>query len=403
VSELLLIGLCGTLTMEQKSLLKDATLIVAAPRLLPDDGCGPAARFQAITPLDAAMTAIRLELRAGGAVAVLASGDPMFFGLGKRLCDEFADTPTRVLPSPSSLQLACARWRIAWHDARIISLHGRALAHVGELLRHGKTIVLTDKNNSPDRLAASILDYFKLIGETELPQRLQVLVGENLALPDENISRLTLTEAAARRFAALNVVCFYLPEAFIRKSPFIFGLSEEHIEHVAGMITKNEVRAAVLHALRLPRQGIFWDVGGGSGSVSIEAAGLAPCLAIYTIERCSERMAAIKENIRRYQRFSITPILGEAPAALAALPDPDRVFVGGGGAALPDIVTAVHARLKPGGRLVLTAVSERSIQTAPDLLKSHGFATTVCEIRVTRRQAHGDRILNPITIITGEK
>ena len=406
MSELLLLGVNGVLTTEQIKSLAGADLIVAGPHWQAQIALAAptlVTRWQAITPLDAAIATIGATLAATGKVVVLASGDPLFFGIGKHLLARFPDVRTTILPALSSVQLACARWRISWDDARIISLHGRKLAHPGQLLRHEKTIVLTDKNNSPSRLAAVLLDYFSQIGEVELPQKIEMLVAEDLALPEEKITRLSLSAAMARRFSPLNVICLCLPDEFIQKPSFVFGLTEEDICHDAGMITKNEVRAAVLHALRLPETGIFWDIGGGSGSVSLEAARLAPDLAIYTIERQAARLAAIKENIRRYRCFSVIPVAGEAPAALTPLPDPDRVFIGGGGPALADIVAAVSRRLRPGGRLVLTGVSAHTIQSGPKIVARHGFTVRTTEIHVRRDGAGGRKVFNPITITIGEK
>jgi len=402
MSELLLLGVHSILTVEQLKLVADAALIVASPRFQPQLAAFPA-RFQAIAPLDTAIAAMATALEVGDKVVVLASGDPLFFGIGKRLLREFPDAQITILPALSSVQLACALWRIPWEDAHILSLHGRELAHAGQLLRHEKTIVLTDKINSPDRLAAVLLDYFSQIGEVDLPEKIEMLVAEDLALPEQKITSLSLTAAKGRRFSPLNVVCFRLPIEFIQGPPFVFGLTEEDIDHDAGMITKNEVRAAVLHALRLPATGVFWDVGGGSGSVSIEAARLAPDLAIYTIECEAARLDAIRANIRRYHSFSVMPVAGKAPMALASLPDPDRVFIGGGGAALAAIVAAAAPRLRPGGRLVLTGVSERTIQSGPEIVARHDFTVRTTELCVTRDGQGGRKVFNPITIITGIK
>ncbi len=120
--------------------------------------------------------------------------------------------------------------------------------------------------------------------------------------------------------------------------PYQFGLTEDSIQHSRGLITKNEVRAATLHQLQLPRKGVFWDIGAGSGSLSIEAARANPHLTVYAIEHKEEELENIKNNIVKFGCYNIVPIFGRAPEALVALPDPDRVFIGGSSGSLPDIV-----------------------------------------------------------------
>ena len=182
-----------------------------------------------------------------------------------------------------------------------------------------------------------------------------------------------------------------------------FGLGEDEIRHSRGLITKDEVRAAALHRLRLPATGVFWDIGGGSGSVSLEAARFCPELSVYTVERHPAEQANIRANIRTYGAYTIHLVDGEAPAALANLPDPDRVFIGGSGGQLEAILTAVVPRLRPGGRLVVSAVLARTETTARRVLAQLCRRVTSATLAVTRHEPGGpDRVLNPITFITGE-
>ena len=154
-----------------------------------------ACRFVPITPLPAALDSIRTLLQTGN-VAVLASGDPLFYGIGRRLLAEFPEDIIQISPALSSLQRACALFKIPWDDAKITSLHGRSTGHIpGLLLPNQKNLVLTDADNSPDRLAGQLLDYLQLIRETVLPDRIEMLVAEDLGLASEKLFRGTLSEA----------------------------------------------------------------------------------------------------------------------------------------------------------------------------------------------------------------
>lgn len=406
MSELLIIGLNGPrLLAEQCQLLDRATLVVGTERLL--EAIRPTgALCRPITPLSQAIEAIRAQLPEGK-VIVLASGDPLFYGIARRLFQEFPNETITVHPALSSIQLACALFQISWDDARIISLHGRAAENLpGRLLQSEKTLILTDQLNSPNAIAAELLNYFDAIGETILPGTIEMLVAEDLATDSERVTRTSLASAAELRFSPLNIVCILNTNAGATPPlpEFSFGLSEEEILHSRGLITKNEVRAATLHQLCLPRSGVFWDVGGGSGSLSIEAARLNPELRVYTIERNPEELANIRHNIRTYRCFNISPVPGAAPEPLIGLPDPDRVFIGGSGGHLEQIVEIVSQHLRPGGKVVMNGVIAKTIEQGPRILQQYGFTVLTTELKVTRTDANGSpQTFNPITIITGTR
>ncbi len=233
----------------------------------------------------------------------------------------------------------------------------------------------------------------------------QMQVAENIGNDRQRLSAGSLQTMQSKEFAPLNVVCLQhrrQPQEPVTTAAF--GLSEDEIVHSRGLITKNEVRATTLHALRLPRRGILWDVGAGSGSISIEAARLTPDLTIYAVDHKEEEIANIKTNIRRFRTFNVIPVFGHAPGALAALPAPDRIFVGGSAGTLGDLI-AVGAELLPaGGRLVINGVIARTVEAAPRLLKAAGFAVSTSQITVNRRNEDDDRVdFNPVTITVGIK
>ncbi len=401
--KLFLLGLADSiLTASQEKLLAQCPVIVGTDRFM-EVTAHCSCRFIPITPLTAAIDAIR-TLLPGGNVAVLASGDPLFYGIGRRLLKEFPEESVEIYPALSSLQRACALFKIPWDDARITSLHGRDCCHIpGLLLNSQKNLILTDSDNSPDKIASQVLAYLQLIGEKVLPDTIKMLVAEDLGMESENLFCGTLLEGSQQQFSSLNILCLLVPNT-ADSIPYQFGLTEDSIQHSRGLITKNEVRAATLHQLQLPRSGVLWDVGAGSGSLSIEAARANPHLTVYAIEHKEEELENIKNNIVKFGCYNIVPIFGRAPEALIVLPAPDRVFVGGSSGSLPDIVALAAERLHPEGRLIINGVIDKTVQSAPEVMRRHGFSVGSSVIKVTRTEPDG-RVLefNPITIMTGTR
>ncbi len=390
------------LSAAQEKILTQCSLLVGTTRFRPLTAHLPG-QFLSITPLPAALDIIRAELHKGN-VAVLASGDPLFYGIGRRLLAAFDEKIVQFYPGLSSIQRACALFKIPWDDARITSLHGRDSAHLpGLLLHHSKNLILTDTNNRPELIAGRLLTYLRLIGEPDLENSISMLVAEDLGLPGEKLFRGSLDQAVQHVFSPLNIVCLLVPG--INGDPcYSFGLSEDLIQHSRGLITKNEVRAATLHQLQLPRQGIFWDIGAGSGSLSIEAARLHPELTIFAVEHKQQELTNIKNNIVKFGCYNIVPVFGRAPEMLTQLPDPDRIFIGGSSGSLPAIIELADRRLPQDGRLVINGVIEKTVRQAPELMRRHHFTVNSSQISVSRTEKDG-RIVdyNPITIMTGTR
>ncbi len=400
---LFLLGVAGdTLPPEARSILDSCGVVVAAERhqkLVDDDK----AALVAISPLGLTMESIAHSLRLGN-VAVLASGDPLFFGIGKMLLKKFGNEVVQVVPALSSIQLGFARFGVWWDDAVLLSIHGRKKDVLTLLLPHDKVGLLTDGIHSPDVICRILLDAFEAVGDERIAHSYQVMVAENIGCEEEKLTRGSLAEIASLDFSPLNVMILWRDKSFVPESPL--GLMENNISHSRGLITKDEVRAATLHALQLPKAGVFWDVGAGSGSVSIEAARLCPGLQVFAIEKKPEEVSNIKDNIRRFHTYNVRVIEGQASAALESLPDPDRVFVGGSGGNLSDIIRCAAEKMADHGRIVVNGVIEKTVQTAPVILTENGFQVSVSKIRVTRCSwpETGESIeFNPITIMTGTK
>jgi len=301
----------------------------------------------------------------------------------------------------SSLQEAFCRFKLSWTDAAILSLHGRKTDNIpGLLLRHRKSFILTDGNHPPDMLARRLIEYLDDIGETTIREGCRVHVAEDLGSAREKITVASLQEISRQRFSPLNVICLLLPQL---PPPPAFGLEEKEIVHSRGLITKDEIRAATLHRLRLPRKGVFWDIGGGSGSVSLEAAAMHPKLNVYTVEHKACELANIKNNICRFRLFNITPVEGRARHAVAGLPDPDAVFIGGSGGELQEIIALAAPRLAAGGRVVVNGVTGKTVDQAPGFMEDCGLRVASSRMEVHRSGPDGSQSFNPITIMVGRK
>jgi len=388
------------LTDAQMQAISTATLLVGTRRFT-----AVAQQFSkpltAITPISKAIESIADSLSQGH-VCVLASGDPLFYGIGKLLLKTFSSSSIEILPALSAVQRACALFKLSWDDADIITLHGRNTSHQpGRILVHRKSIIFTDAENSPEKLCREIIHYLQVIGDNSLLEEMQVYVAEDLGMNSQKVSVDSLEAIAAGRFSPLNIICFEQPE---KSSPsYSFGLQEDSIAHSRGLITKNEIRAATIHQLQLPARGVFWDIGAGSGSISIEAARNNPDLTVFAVERKGQEYDNIKNNIVQFGCYNVLPVLGEAPASLELLPNPDCVFIGGSGGALKQIVGSICARNGTSlERLVINGVTEKTIQSAPEILRGCGFRVNTSTISVHREDDKGKKItFNPITVITG--
>lgn len=304
-----------------------------------------------------------------GDVVVLASGDPLFYGIGHALIKQLDPQTLRFIPSLSSMQLAFSRLAEPWQDARSISLHGRALKGlVAKLQQDDLFAVLTDSINTPVAIARHLLTF----GETCW----QISVCEQLGASGEVIRQFDVSQLAAMEnddFDPLNVVVLK------RRQPRFWGGMGQYADDEAfekrmpqrGLITKQPIRHLALAALKLRPQSIVWDIGTGSGSIAIESAKQCWQGQVFTVE-CNEACyAAIEANFITHATDNVTLVKGKAPEAMANLPAPDAVFVGGSRGAIDPILAGAWQQLKPGGVLVTTAVTLDSVVAMYQWSKQH--------------------------------
>ena len=379
-----------TLTAEAREALGRAELVAGAQRLLDALPAGVTAeRVPAVRPADV------LAVVAGAQnAAVLYSGDTGFYsgaaGLLARLKE--AGIPARVLPGLSSVQMLAAALGRPWQDWKLVSAHGRPCDPVAAVCGGRPAFFLTGTGESgPAALCAQLA----AAGLGALP----VTVGENLGLVSRRIFAGTAAEAAGERFGPLAVL---LAEPAFRLPARTPGWPDETFVRAEGVpMTKRAVRAQVLAQLALCPGETVWDVGAGTGSVSLEMAYANGGAPVWAVERLPEACAVLEANRRRLGGWNVRPVSGEAPAALAGLPAPDAVFIGGTRGRLGPILDAALAA-NPAARIGLTAIALETLAAALDACTARGLEAEITQIAAAHAagRPHLLRAANPVFLIT---
>jgi precorrin-6Y C5,15-methyltransferase (decarboxylating) len=339
-----------------------ASLLVGGARhlaLVTDTGCE---RLAWPSPLTDAIPMILA--RRGEPMVVLASGDPFHFGVGATLARHIPADEMLVLPAPSAFALAAARLGWAQQDTALLSLHGRALEAIVPHVQPGRRILaLTWDETTPARVAGL------LVTRGFGPSRLTIL--EAMGGPRERRREATAEAFTLDGIDPLNLLAIEVmagPAA--RPVPLVSGLDDAFFEN-DGQLTKREIRAVTLAALA-PRHGeVLWDIGLGAGSIAIEWLLRDPSLAAIGIEERPERAERAQRNAAALGVPRLRTVVGAAPAALADLPVPDAIFIGGG-AGDPGVLAVARESLRPGGRLVVNGVSLETEAILLDAFHTHG-------------------------------
>jgi precorrin-6Y C5,15-methyltransferase (decarboxylating) len=338
---------------------------------------------------------IRQAVAAGRRVVVLASGDPLFYGIGATLRHYFSPEQLRIEAAPTAFQLAFAALAEPWDDAVLLSAHAHPLeAIVPRILAASKAAVLTDRENTPAAIAR------RLLAAGASPST-PCAVCENLGGEDERIVCTTLAMASIQEFAPLNVMVIW-PQS-VPPAPVSPGLPDDRFSTWHQQLTKREIRLLSLAELRLQPGEVMWDIGAGSGSVCIEAARSQPAAAVFAVEKRAELGAHIRENLARFPAPNLHLTEGVAPAATVDWPDPDAVFIGGSGGGLDKIIVTAQERLRPGGRLVLNLVVLENLAVARELLPE----AAVTQVQINRGVPIVNLLrfepLNPVFMVTWSK
>lgn len=382
------------LTLQGLAALRQADLILGARRLLAvlPAGCTEN-RAAAYRPDEVA----ELLQTSGAENAVLVySGDTGFYSGASSMMEklEALGVRARVLPGLSSIQLLAAALGRPWQGWNLVSAHGRTCDPVAECMQGRPTFFLTGGSEDPATLCAQLA--------AEGFGDVQGVVGQCLGTPEEKLFRGSVKELAAGRFNSLSVLLVEAAEVLPRRAP---GLPDEAFERGDVPMTKQEVRAAVLAKLAVRPEDILWDVGAGTGSVSVELALAAPRGRVYAVECRPEGCALIKANREKFRTRNLVLVEGLAPAALSDLPEPDAVFIGGSKGSLAAIVDAALDK-NPDARICVSAIALETLSAAVAALTAKGRTVQVSQIAVSRARAVGGLHLmmaqNPIYLITGE-
>jgi precorrin-6Y C5,15-methyltransferase (decarboxylating) len=394
-------GLETSLPPGHLRILETSEVVAAGEGILERLGRLEAEKIPLRAPVREALELVLARREEGRRVAVAADGDPLFFGVGATLAKILPPDALRILPGVSSLQEACARARLPWHDVFCVSLHGRNdfTRLSAAVLSERNICLLTDGDRRPDLIARFLLD--------RGVDWYAMHVFENMGGEREKTQSCELASAAGIDFGPACTVLL-TPNAPPRRARF--GLDDAAPASEGGLFTKGPVRAAAVAALRIAPQHLVWDLGAGSGIVALEASVLAHRGTVFAVEQNPARVLCIEENRRRFGAANLEIVHGAAPDCLAALPDPDAVFLGGG-ISDPEnfrpLLDAVCSRLKADGRLCISCVLLNSLERARAFLGGLRWKTEIACVQVSEAGPLGNdqrlAALNPVFLVSAAK
>ena len=407
------IGLDGTagLTLTVQKMIDRATILVGSTRHLNYFPHHPAKKI-ALHDFQTTIKEIEQLVRQNEYIIILTSGDPLFFGLGRLLLEKFPQEQLRFHPHVSSIQLAFSRLKIPWQDVQFISVHGRDVDELIKALQQGKEkiAILTDKRNNPSAIA-------RLYLALNVPTKYNFCLCENLGDDSEKIVIFNgdnieqLANLNEGDFASLNVLILLRQDTSnndldLNNLP-VLGLSEKKFKTFRdrpGLITKKEIRLLILGELALQPQQTVWDIGAGTGSVSIEIARLCDTSKIYAVEKTAIGINLIEENCHNLKVDNVTPIYGNAEKVLPQLPSPDRIFIGGSSGNLAAILDICRQKITSEGRLVMALATIENCHQAMDWFKQNNWHYSLLQVQISRSTPVATLTrftpLNPVTIIT---
>lgn len=379
-------GTPDTLTGEARRALDAADAVFATHRLA---SIGPETEICPFTEL-----AARAVGANGRTVAVLVSGDVGFFSAAARLREQLAPHgDVRLVCGLSSLQYFCAKLGVSYDDVCVRSLHGRAGSILGAVSYHKKVFVLTGGAQNAQTVCRTLVDA-GLGGLT-------VHLGENLGMESERVQTATAEVLAAQPCGDLAVLLIAHPGAVNAAEP----LRDSMFMRAKVPMTKEEVRWTACARLAVQPDNTVWDVGAGTGAMTLELARRACDGMVYAVERDTDAQALLEENRRKLGGYNVQVIAGRAPEALEALPAPDCVFVGGSGGAMRRILELARSK-NPAVRVVVTAIALETLEETRHALLDLGFAgVEVSQLAASRGRAVGPytmmNALNPVFILSG--
>lgn len=405
------IGLDGVLGLTEtvRKVVEQATILVGSDRHLDYFPKHPAKKL-VLKDIKKTLIEVQNQLKDKEKIVILVSGDPLFFGLGRLLLENFSADILQFHPHLNSVQLAFNRLKIPWQDAHIVSVHGRSLDQLNKLLQKGvdKIAILTDSVNNPIAIAQYYLGL-------DIPTKYNFCVCENLEDKTEKITRFSrenLELLSENSFASLNIVILLREKnTYIKLEELpLFGIADQHFLTFSdrpGLMTKREIRMIILGELNLQQKQVIWDIGAGTGSVSLEIARMCPTSQIYAIEKTAMGINLIEQNCQQFQVNNIIPIYGTAPDILENLSSPDRVFIGGSSNKIDEILTICAEKIAINGTIVIALATLENLQQSMNWFAENQWQYKLLQLNISRSTTVGALTrfspLNPVTIITANR
>lgn len=381
-----------TLTLAAQKAIQSSQLLIGAPRLLE-----PYQGQDCIPLILASDIAQAVENSQATDIAVLLSGDVGFYSGAKNLYPLLSNHQVEAIPGISSLIYFAARLQRTWQNLHLVSAHGRSHNALGEIASHESTFLLTGGQTK-------VVDLCRQLVERDMDY-VTLSVGERLSYPDEKITQGHPSQLLEQDFDSLAVVVADNPHPVVRAytAPTI---PDEAFQRGQVPMTKAEVRALVVSKLKPKAHHVIWDVGAGTGSVSVECALAVPEGQVYAIERKPEGIELIKENSQIFGAYNLTAVAGLAPEALLPLPAPDGVFLGGTAGNMREILDVALGK-NPKVRIVVTAVTLETVAETTSVFRDLDLAEVdMVQISATKTRKAGSYHLfqaqNPVWMFSGE-
>ena len=357
-----------TLTLRGYHLIQDSDALVGAARML--DSTAENIQLKAgVKTLPSIKNEEIIEFisqqEETSIVSVLLSGDVGFFSAAKKLGvmihEKLPAVSLEYVSGIGSLQYFCAKLETSWDDVKVVSVHGREASVPSAVRKFGKVFALTGSNKPAHAVCQELCE--------QGLAHAQVWVGEKLSYPEEKISHGTAKELSEQEFASLAVMLIEAEPVPARPYPAIGLCDEEFLRNTEGKtvpMTKQEIRAVALSSLKITEDACVYDIGAGTGSVTVEAAFLARGGRVFAVEKNPQAVAQMKENIVHFGLGNVSVVEGLAPEAMLPLPAPDFVFIGGSSGNLEEILNICFDK-NPAVRIVVTAIT---LETVSDVLNS---------------------------------
>ena len=377
-----------TLTREALDLISEADILIGAKRLINEFSHMNKPSFNAYLSNDILEI---IEKTDSEKIAILVSGDVGFYSAAEKLVDVLKDYNPNLVSGISSVSYFFAKCSLPWKDANLISCHGLDTNIVSSVRRNRYTFALTGKN-IPE-LQEELLKYG--FGD------LKVWIGENLGSDEESVEESIISDLGEREFSSLAVLIIENPDF---DSRIRTGIPDEEFIRGKVPMTKSEVRAVCLSKLSLSPTDIAYDIGCGTGSVTIEMAFSAYDGKVYAFDKNEEAIILLEQNCEKFHLDNVEAICGLAPKCLEGLPVPDVAFIGGSSGNMDEIVSYLHG-INDKMRFVITAVTLENAMAALDALKNIGVNGDIVQVAVSKGRGIGELHMliaqNPIFIISG--